>query len=1304
MNFDKPEMLDFLPQNGISEAPGSLMENLTGAFDAMKYTGGAGANSRGYTLLDVWTPIIDELNETGADFENPAIWLFDSMSSRYDGKADEIYSYIQNNKESLPESLSEINPASVDEMMKSFVQQKESEFAELSRSNPGFFPAAARFVGGMGAGGGDPVTAATMPFGGWSKTLWKNIAQSAAVNAGAGAISELDVKDWYDELGLEYGYEEFLQNVAMQAAFGAAIPAAGAGIRMTADQALKGWDVLKGKMKKPLSAEDQALVDKLESQADIEESNPLQSENGIEAESEHEARLSDATAALAGDTAPRMPDEPSSPIKGTIPLQDELNALDKKWLENNAKLKAAEAEGLKIQDRLNDAFDVDPNLTKDSKIVKDLMDENKLNQSEVDEFRSIQDGLGGQRVKILEAQEQKLALIDNGADNLDGVIFKYNPDEIGIDAKTFQFKSGGDEFGVTERLQDTVWDKNLAGTITVYEYADGRVVVSDGHQRLGLAKRIKAQDPSQEITLYAYKDREVDGVSPIQSRVQSAIKNIANADKDTYNPQLVIDAAKVLREATNNPNISADIINSLPPKSQVVKQAQGMMRLGDDAFMAIINGVIPPNYAAIIGRLIDDPDLQSAAVSVLAKSNPDNAFEAEAIIRQVKESDFEQVKQIDLFGEQIVTESYFVERAKILDKAYKELRRDKAAFETLVRNSERLEAEGNVLVKDVNKKKADTDGQTIALLQTLANRKGPLSDALNDAARTARDTGSYVEATGGFLDAIRGSIESGDFERLSTGDVGRAVDGPTEITRSEATAEPALEGFDEPTGIAAERQANQLVQDMFGADEVDTPPAAVTPEDVAMQSALQQAQDEIKPDWRPYMFMEDSDTLVDINSVLPVKVRPEGVVNSLSFMVQSANNEIPKRGSLLLRDNGDGTFSVRDGNSTYSIAKAAGWPELPGKIIDDAQYASELSRKAADRILNQDALGKNKMRYVVAETLGKDEADIFVERLLERQRFKTGLGLFRKAKKNNETLNKAAGQAAADLGIEFEPATVKKLKRIEEKVRDKYQGKYNRLTDAARTGINAATMEEADAFVKALSKKFHLVDEGWKVTPAGYFDRKLMVIFDDKSLGEIQIWPPGMLKAKGDPTLFEKSGHDYYEISRSVDSTDVEIADANQKMIEIYGAVTSTLDQSFAQKLGTGAPRASSVDSTLSSEISSEPSSVTTARASSLEPPTGIQPSSLSQSMPSGPSIAAIEPKSNLNNFIDDTSSANLDITLPDVKSGDIFDDMDLEVPVGQRFNEETGLVESTTMTMRDLKAQLDAEDSMITRLEFCTV
>ena len=47
---------------------------------------------------------------------------------------------------------------------------------------------------------------------------------------------------------------------------------------------------------------------------------------------------------------------------------------------------------------------------------------------------------------------------------------------------------------------------------------------------------------------------------------------------------------------------------------------------------------------------------------------------------------------------------------------------------------------------------------------------------------------------------------------------------------------------------------------------------------------------------------------------------------------------------------------------------------------------------------------------------------------------------------------------------------------------------------------------------------------------------------------------------------------------------------------------------------------------------------------------------------------------------------------------------MDLEVPIGQRLNQETGLVESTTVTLRDLKVEMDSEDAMIARLEFCTI
>tara|TARA_R110000850_G_scaffold238679_2_gene363336 strand:- start:2448 stop:6320 length:3873 start_codon:yes stop_codon:yes gene_type:complete len=1290
VNFDASDPMDEYDPNGIEFPMDPVLQNITESFGNQLFTGAAGANSKAFVQLDIWTPIIDELNQYagprgrnflsklffGGDdrFINPAIITadgFNGMSEKkYREYTGEIFQYIQDNQDSLPENLKGINAELIDSLVQQSFEQAQADEAELAKNNPGFVRGTARFVAGMGASFADPVTQATIPFGGWSKTLWKNVAQNMIINAGTGAVSELAVAEWYAEMGADYTYADFVRNVSLNAALGGAIPLGGRGISMTWQQAKKAVNAFR-KSGRELTPESQVIVDALDDLEDADAANPFSETTAIEefdAGETHAENLSLATGAAVTNTQPMIPYEPILPLKTeslSVPVEIAPFRADDGFDE--LRIEAEKDVGGSVVNN--------PVLAKEAAIRENIGDE------AADAYMAAAEARSKINIDNRIKKPSPAVVEDGGGPD----VRSFNPSEITVDAETFQFKSDGDEFGVSERLQGvTKWDKYKAGLVTVYEYADGRISIADGHQRLGLAKRIAAQDPSQEIEILGFTLREVDGITPEMARAIAAMKNIAEGTGTA------IDAAKVLRTYPER-------LSELPPRSELVRQARDMMPLSDNAFGAIVNGVIPANYGAIVGRLIDDEKLQDAAIQVLAKADPSNAFQAEAIVRQVRSAGAEDVKQVSLFGDELVSESFYIERSKILDRAYKDLRQDKNAFETLVRNSERLEAEGNVLATEANQRKATTDAQTIAILQTLANRKGPLSDALTEAARVARETGNYGPATGGFLDAVRRSIESGDFDRLSTGDIGRTVDGPTPRPRSEIAEEPALEGFDEPSGIAAERQSDQLQRDMFGADEIADTPAAVAQADLEMQSALQEVQDKIQPDWQPYMAMEAGDTLVAMKDIVPVNVRAKGVVNSLGYMVQSANNEIPKRGSLLLRDNGDGTFSVRDGNSTYSIAKAAGWSEVPGKIIDDAQYASELSRKAADRILNQDALGKNKMRYVVAETLGQDEADIFAQKLLERQRFKTGLGLFRKAKKNNETLNKAAAQAAADLGIEFEPANVKKLKRIEEKVRDKYNGKYNRLTDAARTGVNAATMEEADAFVKALSKKFHLVDEGWKLTSAGYFDRKLMVIFDDKSLGEIQIWPPGMLKAKKDPTLFEKSGHDYYEISRSVDSTDVEIADANQKMIEIYGAVTSTLDQSFAQKLGTGAPRASSVDSTLSSEISSEPSSVTTARASSLEPPTGDQPSSVSQIMPSGPSMAAIEPKSNLNNFMDDTSDFNLDIASANVN-------LDLEVPVGTRVNIDTGEVTVRTLTLKELKSEMAKEQAVIDRLEFCTI
>ena len=388
-------------------------------------------------------------------------------------------------------------------------------------------------------------------------------------------------------------------------------------------------------------------------------------------------------------------------------------------------------------------------------------------------------------------------------DNLNGVMFSVPAKDVLIDAKRFQFKEGGDEYGVTERLQGVKeWDQVKAGTVVFWEDVDGKIFIADGHQRAGLARRIMDQDPKQNIDLIGYKLREVDDISAEKARVIAAVANIAQGTGTA------IDAAKILR-------VEPGRLAELPPRSSLVRQAKDLVELSEEAFGAIINGVIPSNYGAIVGRLIKDPGQQQAAIQVLAKSDPSNAFQAEAIVRQVKETDVVKEVQTGLFGDELVSESLYLERAKVLDRTYKMLRADKASFENLSRNAERIEAAGNKLVTSQNKRRADQNAQAITLLQALATRKGTLSDELTEAARTARDTNNYAAAARSFSDSVRRGIERGDFDRAEAGDVGRPFDDTPQSSKDAIEDEPSLEGFDEPSGKAAEDQTNQLVTDTF---------------------------------------------------------------------------------------------------------------------------------------------------------------------------------------------------------------------------------------------------------------------------------------------------------------------------------------------------------------------------------------------------------------------------------------------------------------------------------------------------------
>lgn len=388
-------------------------------------------------------------------------------------------------------------------------------------------------------------------------------------------------------------------------------------------------------------------------------------------------------------------------------------------------------------------------------------------------------------------------------DNLDGLIFGFNPDDIDVDAKTFQFKDGGDKYGVTERLQGvTKWDPVKAGQIIVFEDSAGKRFIADGHQRLGLAKRLKAEG-NQDVKLYGQLFREEDGFTPASIRVAAAIKNIAEGTGTA------IDAAKVLR-------VSPDRIKELPPRSSLVRQANDLINLSDEAFGMVVNEIVPANYAAIVGRLVpNDEAVQKAVLDVLAKTDPSNMTQAEAIARQALDAGVSRQTQQGLFGEEIITESLFSERAKVLDRTIKQLKNDKRVFETLTKNQNRIEAEGNILNRESNLTKAELDQRAMAMIQILANRKGALSDALSNAARRAKNEGTFKSATDEFITAVRRSAERGDFDGIEVGGIGRYDQASDEGSAIAATPEQSRDEqtinlFDEPGGSGSENQGNSI--------------------------------------------------------------------------------------------------------------------------------------------------------------------------------------------------------------------------------------------------------------------------------------------------------------------------------------------------------------------------------------------------------------------------------------------------------------------------------------------------------------
>lgn len=397
-----------------------------------------------------------------------------------------------------------------------------------------------------------------------------------------------------------------------------------------------------------------------------------------------------------------------------------------------------------------------------------------------------------------------------------GDIVGLDPDAVAVDAKRFQFKGGGDSQGVTERLRGVkTWDPVKAGVALVWQDEDGRLFVADGHQRLGLAKRLKAEGHDARIEARILSAR--DGVTAEDAMIVAATKNIAEGSGSP------IDAARIFR-------VRPGVLRDLPPASALVRDGRDLTGLKPEPFNAVAAGVIPQDWGAVIGRLAADRDAETqlGIVGLLKEAEPETRGEAETLARDALDAGEARIQEFSLFGAREVSVPLMVERSKILAGAMRTLRRDRAAFNLVAREAQRLSTEGNILEGTRNASRAQADAHLLDLLQRLATRKGPISDALSDAAR-GRISGNVgrEQAVRDFVGNVVRAARDGHLDRAGVGagqrlaEPGTEMGGLLEPPKPPSAAERrAVEGFEEPAGEKAAAQADVLERELRGERQV----------------------------------------------------------------------------------------------------------------------------------------------------------------------------------------------------------------------------------------------------------------------------------------------------------------------------------------------------------------------------------------------------------------------------------------------------------------------------------------------------
>ncbi len=296
------------------------------------------------------------------------------------------------------------------------------------------------------------------------------------------------------------------------------------------------------------------------------------------------------------------------------------------------------------------------------------------------------------------------------------------PDSIHFDPERFQYKLHADAgTGAVGSLAGVKkFDPELGGVLQVWkDPANGKTYVVNGHNRLDLAKRLGAETVSV---------RHVKAADAMEARSKGALTNIAEGRGTST------DAAEFFR--TSKLTKSHLDAAGVPLREKVATEGLAISGLEEGLYRRHKAGDLPAQRAAIIGGSGLDHAAQAAIGKHLDKTRGVTDSHLKELVDNANASKTVKHTTHDLFGPNVEDVSMANHRAGVQAQIKDRLGKEKRVFGVVAKtgNAAELAKAGNVIDAKASGDVSKAAAENLAVFDTLKNRRGPVSDLLNEAA------------------------------------------------------------------------------------------------------------------------------------------------------------------------------------------------------------------------------------------------------------------------------------------------------------------------------------------------------------------------------------------------------------------------------------------------------------------------------------------------------------------------------------------------------------------------------------------